>query len=70
MAKAREHFPNLWTATRDDLCFATTNRQAALRAVPRGRAEVPAQSAEKRAAFEAQSAQEQLASRFVRSRVA
>ncbi len=30
MARAREHFPDLWTATRDDLCFATTNRQAAL----------------------------------------
>ena len=25
-------FPELWTATRDDLCFATTNRQAALQA--------------------------------------
>ena len=23
-------FPELWTATRNDLCFATTNRQAAL----------------------------------------
>jgi 4-hydroxy-3-methylbut-2-enyl diphosphate reductase len=33
MGKAREHFPALWTATRDDLCFATTNRQAALRAI-------------------------------------
>jgi 4-hydroxy-3-methylbut-2-enyl diphosphate reductase len=33
MARAREHFPDLWTATRDDLCFATTNRQAALRAI-------------------------------------
>ena len=27
----REQFPDLWTATRDDLCFATTNRQTALR---------------------------------------
>jgi 4-hydroxy-3-methylbut-2-en-1-yl diphosphate reductase len=33
MARAREHFPDLWTATRDDLCFATTNRQAALRTI-------------------------------------
>jgi len=33
MARAREHFPTLWTATRDDLCFATTNRQAALRTI-------------------------------------
>ncbi|MEX1006708.1 MAG: 4-hydroxy-3-methylbut-2-enyl diphosphate reductase [Acidimicrobiia bacterium] len=33
MTRAREHFPELWTATRDDLCFATTNRQAALRAL-------------------------------------
>ncbi|MCZ7526014.1 MAG: 4-hydroxy-3-methylbut-2-enyl diphosphate reductase [Acidimicrobiia bacterium] len=31
--RAREAFPTLWTATRDDLCFATTNRQAALRAI-------------------------------------
>ncbi|HVM41612.1 MAG TPA: 4-hydroxy-3-methylbut-2-enyl diphosphate reductase, partial [Acidimicrobiia bacterium] len=30
---ARERFPELWTATRDDLCFATTNRQAALREI-------------------------------------
>ncbi len=29
----RERFPNLWTATRNDLCFATTNRQAALREI-------------------------------------
>jgi 4-hydroxy-3-methylbut-2-enyl diphosphate reductase len=28
--RSRELFPELWTATRDDLCFATTNRQAAL----------------------------------------
>ncbi len=33
MTRAREHFPDLWTATRNDLCFATTNRQAALRAI-------------------------------------
>jgi 4-hydroxy-3-methylbut-2-enyl diphosphate reductase len=33
MEEARARFPNLWTATRDDLCFATTNRQAALRVV-------------------------------------
>jgi len=33
MDQARERFPDLWTATRDDLCFATTNRQAALRVV-------------------------------------
>src|SRR5947207_14646926 len=30
---ARTEFPELWTATRGDLCFATTNRQAALRAM-------------------------------------
>ncbi len=28
--RAREEFPELWTATRNDLCFATTNRQEAL----------------------------------------
>ena len=33
MDQARDRFPSLWTATRDDLCFATTNRQAALRVV-------------------------------------
>jgi 4-hydroxy-3-methylbut-2-enyl diphosphate reductase len=33
MERARARFPSLWTATRDDLCFATTNRQAALRVV-------------------------------------
>jgi 4-hydroxy-3-methylbut-2-en-1-yl diphosphate reductase len=33
MERARERFPDLWTATRNDLCFATTNRQAALRAI-------------------------------------
>ena len=30
---AREQFPDLWTATRNDLCFATTNRQSALSAI-------------------------------------
>jgi 4-hydroxy-3-methylbut-2-enyl diphosphate reductase len=29
--RASEAFPDLWTASRNDLCFATTNRQAALR---------------------------------------
>ena len=30
--------PTLWTAARNDLCFATTNRQAALQAIAaRGR---------------------------------
>jgi len=33
MEEARGSFPSLWTAARDDLCFATTNRQAALRAI-------------------------------------
>jgi len=33
LTRAREHFPELWTASRDDLCFATTNRQRALRAL-------------------------------------
>ena len=30
MDEAREKFPDLWTASRNDLCFATTNRQEAL----------------------------------------
>jgi len=30
---AQERWPNLWVPGRSDLCFATTNRQAALRAV-------------------------------------
>ncbi len=30
---ARAAFPDLWTAARNDLCFATTNRQAALQAI-------------------------------------
>jgi 4-hydroxy-3-methylbut-2-en-1-yl diphosphate reductase len=36
--RSRERFPDLWTAARNDLCFATTNRQAALTAIA-GRAE-------------------------------
>jgi len=35
LERSRETFPHLWTATRDDLCFATTNRQAALTAIAR-----------------------------------
>ena len=31
--RARGEFPELWTATRNDLCFATTNRQEALSAI-------------------------------------
>ena len=31
--RARERFPELWMPNRSDLCFATTNRQAALRAL-------------------------------------
>jgi 4-hydroxy-3-methylbut-2-en-1-yl diphosphate reductase len=31
--RARAEFPELWTATRNDLCFATTNRQAAVQAI-------------------------------------
>jgi 4-hydroxy-3-methylbut-2-enyl diphosphate reductase len=31
--RARTEFPELWTAARNDLCFATTNRQAALQAI-------------------------------------
>jgi 4-hydroxy-3-methylbut-2-enyl diphosphate reductase len=33
MARAKERFPDLWMPNRSDLCFATTNRQAALRAI-------------------------------------
>jgi 4-hydroxy-3-methylbut-2-enyl diphosphate reductase len=33
MDRTRSQFPELWTATRNDLCFATTNRQAALTAI-------------------------------------
>jgi 4-hydroxy-3-methylbut-2-en-1-yl diphosphate reductase len=31
--RARERFPELWMPNRSDLCFATTNRQAALKAI-------------------------------------
>jgi len=31
--RARGEFPELWTAARNDLCFATTNRQAAVQAI-------------------------------------
>src|SRR5437763_8024948 len=31
--RARSRYPGLWPATREDLCFATTNRQAALTAI-------------------------------------
>lgn len=31
--RTRAEHPDLWTAARDDLCFATTNRQAALRVI-------------------------------------
>ncbi|MGH9205993.1 MAG: 4-hydroxy-3-methylbut-2-enyl diphosphate reductase, partial [Acidimicrobiales bacterium] len=33
MARAKERFPSLWMPGRSDLCFATTNRQAALREI-------------------------------------
>ncbi len=33
MEAARERFPALWMPNRSDLCFATTNRQAALKAI-------------------------------------
>lgn len=33
MNRARERFPELWMPGRSDLCFATTNRQAALRRI-------------------------------------
>jgi 4-hydroxy-3-methylbut-2-en-1-yl diphosphate reductase len=33
MEKARQRFPDLWLPGRSDLCFATTNRQAALKAI-------------------------------------
>ena len=38
MEHARQRFPALWMPNRSDLCFATTNRQAALKAVA-GRAD-------------------------------
>ncbi|MCU1426388.1 MAG: 4-hydroxy-3-methylbut-2-enyl diphosphate reductase [Actinomycetia bacterium] len=31
--RTRAQFPEMWTATRNDLCFATTNRQSALTAI-------------------------------------
>jgi 4-hydroxy-3-methylbut-2-enyl diphosphate reductase len=31
--EARDRFPNLWTARRGDLCYATTNRQSAVRSL-------------------------------------
>jgi 4-hydroxy-3-methylbut-2-enyl diphosphate reductase len=33
METARQKFPDLWMPNRSDLCFATTNRQAALKAI-------------------------------------
>ena len=33
MRRARARFPQLWMPNRSDLCFATTNRQAALKAI-------------------------------------
>ena len=33
MEAARRRFPELWMPNRSDLCFATTNRQAALKAI-------------------------------------
>ena len=33
MDRARQRFPDLWMPNRSDLCFATTNRQAALKAI-------------------------------------
>jgi len=33
MTRARRQFPDLWMPNRSDLCFATTNRQAALKAI-------------------------------------
>jgi 4-hydroxy-3-methylbut-2-enyl diphosphate reductase len=38
MARAKDRFPELWMPGRSDLCFATTNRQAALKAIA-GRAD-------------------------------
>jgi 4-hydroxy-3-methylbut-2-enyl diphosphate reductase len=38
MNQARQRFPELWMPNRSDLCFATTNRQAALKAIA-GRAD-------------------------------
>lgn len=39
MERAKERFPDLWMPNRSDLCFATTNRQAALREIA-GRSDV------------------------------
>jgi 4-hydroxy-3-methylbut-2-en-1-yl diphosphate reductase len=33
LGRAKERFPELWMPNRSDLCFATTNRQAALKAI-------------------------------------
>ncbi len=33
LADAQERFPELWTARKSDLCYATTNRQAAIQAL-------------------------------------
>jgi 4-hydroxy-3-methylbut-2-en-1-yl diphosphate reductase len=33
LARAKEQFPALWMPNRSDLCFATTNRQAALKSI-------------------------------------
>ena len=38
MRRAADRFPDLWMPNRSDLCFATTNRQAALKAIA-GRAD-------------------------------
>jgi 4-hydroxy-3-methylbut-2-enyl diphosphate reductase len=35
LAQARGRFPGLWTARRSDLCYATTNRQAAVEVLAR-----------------------------------
>ena len=35
LTRAGEHYPQLWTASRNDLCFATTNRQTALMEIAR-----------------------------------
>ena len=36
LADARQRFPDLWTARRSDLCYATTNRQEAVSALAEG----------------------------------
>ncbi|HEY5013576.1 MAG TPA: 4-hydroxy-3-methylbut-2-enyl diphosphate reductase [Acidimicrobiia bacterium] len=35
LERTREQVPSLWTASRNDLCFATTNRQSALERIAR-----------------------------------